>query len=333
MPVYSPVPAEAGAARLVCSTHQRVLKPFSLALSAPVRPRHRSLDSFCHCLSFLRSRHEHRTEVNNSANQKPHPMLTYSLTPRTPAGPNQSSWADYGFINCCELIKRHRPWRCILPREIAELQITGRREQHDNNRLPRQDGWAEMGVAYARACTRHGQPGKARAGKGWYHAINTSPGRGEELLKLKDAAGLRMDGDKLAMDTERRGESLVCSPAGYSSAEPSPSPSWAALQTPAAELPPSAGPPPGILDPAPTTMEHTLGSQEQTPASHRAWIACYGRGSVSLQPVVQEQWCKGDGARAMVHGQWCKLSPGFLGIIQPPAPRARGRPRLCKGTN
>ena len=74
------------------------------------------------------------------------------------------------------------------------------------NRLPRQDGWAEMGAAYARACTWHGQPGKARAGKGWDCAINTSPGRREELFKLKDAAGVRMDGDKLAMGIERGGE-------------------------------------------------------------------------------------------------------------------------------
>lgn len=129
-----------------------------------------------------------------------------------------------------------------MPREIAELQIMGRREQHDNNRLPRQDGWAETGVAYTRACTWHGQPGKARAGKGWDHAINTSLGRGEELFKLKDAAGVRMDGDKLAVDMERRRETLVRSPVGCSSAESSLSPSRAALRTPLAEPPPSPRP-------------------------------------------------------------------------------------------
>lgn len=224
--------------------------------------------------------------MNNSASQKPHPLLTLQPDSLHPGGTKSIISGRLPALKTACEIKRHRPWRCILPREIAELQIMGRREQHDNNRLPRQDGWAETGVAYTRACTWHGQPGKARAGKGWDHAINTSLGRGEELFKLKDAAGVRTDGDKSAVDMERRGETLVCSPVGCSSAELSLSPLRAALRTPLAEPPPSPRPlwesSIQLLPPRSTLR----GSQEQTLASHGAWIPCCGQGSVSLQPVV-----------------------------------------------
>lgn len=52
----SPLLAEAGAARPVCSTHRHVKALFP-----------QSSDLFCHRLSVLWSQHEHHTEVNNSA--------------------------------------------------------------------------------------------------------------------------------------------------------------------------------------------------------------------------------------------------------------------------
>lgn len=117
-------------------------EPFSLALLTLEHP---------HELRLVLLLPRPRTEVNNSPRQEAH------LEPNShiPAGPNPSPRAEHGFKLCCEPLKR--PWRCILAWETAELQITARGEQRENNR----DGWAELGAAYARGCTRHGQAGRA----------------------------------------------------------------------------------------------------------------------------------------------------------------------------
>lgn len=144
----TPVLAAARAAQPVCSTQQSAWSPFPWHCSP--WNTHTSSDLFCCHLSLLRSRH--RTK-NNSPRQEPHLQPDSHI----PAGPNPSPQAEHGFKICCERLKCRRPWRCILAWETAELQITGRGEQQENNR----DGWAELGAAYARACTWHGQPGRA----------------------------------------------------------------------------------------------------------------------------------------------------------------------------
>lgn len=102
---------------------------------------------------------ERCTEVNNSTSKKSHPLLTHSPAPRRDQ--IQQFMALKSAVNES---KATDPGDASLPQEITELQITGRREQRENKQLPRQDGWAGMAAAYARACTWHGQPGKERAG-------------------------------------------------------------------------------------------------------------------------------------------------------------------------
>lgn len=139
--------AVARVAQPVCSTQKWRGSPFPWDCSP--WNTHTSSDLFCSCPGFLQSRP--RTEVNNSPRQEAH------LEPNShiPAGPNPSPRAEHGFKLCCEPLKR--PWRCILAWETAELQITARGEQRENNR----DGWAELGAAYARGCTWQGQAGRA----------------------------------------------------------------------------------------------------------------------------------------------------------------------------
>lgn len=118
-----------------------------------------------------------------------------------------------------------------------------------------------------------------------------------------------------------RGESLVRSPAGYSSAEltvpimgsPADTPGRAAAQSQTPSGDPRScsyhhGTHAGLSAPNPG---FPWGSD--TPLWPKLRLTAAGH----AKAMVQGRRCEGNGARAMV-----QASPGFPGIFQPPAPRA-----------